>query len=542
MRWRINQTQSNHQSILDTILQQRGLTTPKLIHDFLNPATPATFDLTSLGVSQSDLRITLTTINQAISQQQSIIIYGDYDADGITATAILWETLHHLGAKAIPFIPSRELHGYGLSIKGLEDALKLTPQTPLIITVDNGIVAHDQAEWLRKQGIPLIITDHHTPATALPQALAVIHTQAVSGAGIAWLLSNSLDPVFSASTLDLVSIGTIADMMPLTGINRSFALHGLSALSHTTRPGLTALLAQATISNDQSLSPYHIGYIIAPRLNAMGRLDHALDSLRLICTLNLDRAQTLATKLGATNQTRQDLTVDLLNQALDSVKLTQIESLIVVDSDNYHEGVIGLIAGKLVETFYRPAIVISKKDQTSKASARSIKGVNITDLIRSQSNLLLGVGGHPMAAGFSIKTSNIDLFKQSIIAYANSHITKELFEPTLDIDCEIDLSDITDQLYDQIHQLEPFGIGNPEPVFALKNVQIDDVVAIGKNGNHQKLLIHRSKAPPLTAIWFNPPTNISIKSGQIVSLAGTINRNTFRNKSTLQLIVKDLVH
>jgi single-stranded-DNA-specific exonuclease len=330
MRWQINHdltqesTGSKEQritAIINAILQSRGLADARQIKDFLQTVSPSSYTPDDVGIDASQLSRAVSLINRAITDQQPIIVYGDYDADGITATAILWETLHHLGAKAVPFIPSREHHGYGLSVKGLEDALKLVDSNPLVITVDNGIVAHQPAQWLQDNAIPLIITDHHAPGDQLPQAESIIHSTKIAGAGVAWFVSKELSEKYAASTLDLVAVGTIADMMPLLGINRSFAKHGLDELGKSQRPGLEALLKQANVDLSQNLTPYHINYIIAPRLNAMGRLEHAIDSLRLVCTRNPQRAAILAEKLGATNRTRQDLTVDLLAQAL--VKSTQ---------------------------------------------------------------------------------------------------------------------------------------------------------------------------------------------------------------------------
>jgi single-stranded-DNA-specific exonuclease len=551
MRWQINHdltqesTGSEEQritAIINAILQSRGLADAHQIKDFLEIASPSSYTPADVGIDASQLSRAVSLINQAVTDQQPIIVYGDYDADGITATAILWETLHHSGAKAVPFIPSREHHGYGLSVKGLEDALKLVDSNPLVITVDNGIVAHQPAQWLKDNAIPLIITDHHAPGDQLPHAESIIHSTKIAGAGVAWFVSKELSEKFAASTLDLVAVGTIADMMPLLGINRSFAKHGLDELGKSHRPGLEALLKQASVDLSQNLTPYHINYIIAPRLNAMGRLEHAIDSLRLVCTRNPQRAAILAEKLGATNRTRQDLTVDLLAQAIGQIDAKALGPIIIVEDEAFHEGIIGLIAGKLVETFYRPAIVISKKADVSKASARSIKGINITELIRSQSDLLLGVGGHPMAAGFSIETGKIDSFKQSLIQHAATAFDSSIFEPSLDIDTAINETDICEDLYSSLKTLQPFGIGNKEPVFAINKVKVISIQPIGKNGGHRKIKIERSNSLPLEAVWFNPPVDFDqIKSGTICDIAATISMNTWKNKSTLQLVIKDIV-
>lgn len=545
MRWQIHHdcTKDSSDTIIDVIMDHRGFTDPTAINSFLSPPPPQSYAFADVGLAVTSLDHAVDLLQTAVANQTPIIVYGDYDADGITATAILWETLHHLGAKAVPFIPSRELHGYGLSIAGLTDALRLVETQPLIITVDNGIVAHEAAAWLATQTIPLIITDHHTVGATTPSAVEIVHSTQISGAGVAWFLANRLSAAQAKAALELAGIGTIADMMPLTGINRSFAKFGLEALAKTTRPGLIQLLKQADINSNQKLSPYHVNYIIAPRLNAMGRLEHALDSLRLLCTTNPNRAETLALKLTDTNRTRQDLTLDLLARAAGQVNAQSLDPVIIVDDEEFHEGIIGLIAGKLVESFYRPSIVISRKAGISKASARSIKGVNITELIRSQSELLLGAGGHPMAAGFSIETAKIELFKQGLLEYAGRTLDVQVFEPVLDIDCAISESAITPELYQAIQKLEPFGIGNKEPIFAIQNADVISTQTIGKNGNHKKIRIRNGKDLPLDALWFNAPeSSDQIQSGSIVDLAGTLSLNTWKNKSFLQLIIKDLHH
>lgn len=546
MRWQIyhdfsQSTTTSPQEIVRAILAHRGVKTPDQIKTFLTIADPQTYSLSSVGLKKTIVDQAVSQIKHAVTHHRPIIVYGDYDADGITATAILWETLHQLKANAYPFIPSRESHGYGLSIHGLQDALKLVEDIPLIITVDNGIVAHNAAEWLKTQHVPLIITDHHTPSATYPLADCVVHSTHISGAGVAWFVARALLSHHAQSTLDLVAIGTIADMMPLTTINRSFAAFGLQALAQTKRPGLKELLAQADVDLTQPLTSYHVNYIIAPRLNAMGRLEHALDSLRLLCTRNVERAYVLASKLGETNRMRQDLTLDLLNRANNHLDPENLNPVIVVEDTDFHEGIIGLIAGKLAETYHRPAIVISKKDGVSKGSARSIKGVNITKLIRSQSHLLLGVGGHPMAAGFSIETNKIPQFKNALTQFALNTIDDTLFDPVLDIDCALNGSKITLELYQAIKQLEPFGIGNPQPTFALLGAKVISIQTLGKNGNHKKIRINCQGDLPLEVLWFNAPASSDeLHAGSIIDVVGTLSLNIWKNRSSIQLLASDL--
>jgi single-stranded-DNA-specific exonuclease len=333
----------------------------------------------------------------------------------------------------------------------------------------------------------------------------------------------------------LVTIGTVADLMPLVGVNRSLVKHGLKALTETKRPGLLALYQEANMVG-VDVGAYHVGYIVAPRLNAMGRLAHALDSLRLLLTHNPIRAQKLALTLGAINRDRQDLTQEHTNIALDIVGETAEEKILIVDHQTFHEGVIGLVAGKLAETYYRPSIVISRKAEVSKASARSVSGINIINLIRTHESHLVSVGGHPMAAGFSIKTENIDDFRQSLRALAQKEISEDQLTQSLTIDLELNDQDITMELYQALQTLRPFGIGNPKPVFAFKNLTVNEARTVGRDHQHLKL-----KVEGIDAIGFNLGHHLPdiIKTGK-ASLAASLDLNTFNGKTTLQLAIKDI--
>jgi single-stranded-DNA-specific exonuclease len=555
MKWTIkhNITAKNPQqrlhAIIDSLYFDRKLLSPTEIDAFLKPPNPLDLTPEAVGIDPVALDQALNRIRAAVNNRQPIIIYGDYDADGITATAILWEALHQLGAKAIPFIPDRELHGYGLSIAGLKDALSSFPPTkgvetksnpPLIITVDNGIVAHEAAQYLHDRGFELIITDHHQPGRTIPISHSLVQTGAIAGSGVAWMLAKILNPALAESTLDLVTIGTVADMLPLTGVNRSIVKTGLVALRQTQRPGIQALFSQAGIKPKDELSTYHINFIIAPRLNAMGRLKHAIDSLRLLCTKNASRARELASLLDQTNRDRQDLTVELLVQAQQAI-IHKDDSIIVIDHPDFHEGVIGLVAGKLAETYARPTIVIARGQAVSKASARSVSGVNIIELIRRHEALLINAGGHPMAAGFSIETSKIQEFSRTITLTANQTIAKSILQPELSIDCHINLNDITPELFQSIEPLKPFGIANARPVFAVTNLQVANTRQVGRDHSHLKLTLQNDTGPQYSAIGFGLGEHYQqILSSKKADVAFTIDENIWNSKRELQLKLKDI--
>ncbi len=599
-------------NLLNILLENRGLTKKEEIEQFLHPELESVTPI-SVGIDTKELSKTIKRIHQAIEKKEEIIIFGDYDVDGITATAILWETLHAMGAKVMPYIPSRFEEGYGLSIKGIENVIlvsdkgahpgsdsgsstRMTKEKPtLIITVDNGIVANEAVDFAKKQGIDVIITDHHVPGEKLPSAYAIFHTTKLCGAGVAYLLAqelthsviarsettkqSSLEIAALASVarndvsnhhLELVALATVADLVPLTGANRTLLMFGLKQLKSTHRPGLLALFADAQV-DPQKIDVYAIGHMLSPRLNAMGRMASAMDSLRLLCTKDRLRAKVLADMLGNTNRERQVLTKKLAEHAVSSIKyqISNIKKLLFVSHESYEEGVIGLVAGKLVETFYRPAIVLSIGEKISKASARSVAGFNIIEFIRTNSDLLINAGGHPMAAGFTIETGKIALLQEALEKLAEEQLDEVMLTRVLRIDCELPLEYVTQDVYKELQQLAPFGMANPEPTFVSK-VEVKEIKVIGKDKSHLKLKIspnviaseaRYSLAPgeaegshsknrhpelvsgsfPIDAIAFGMgDLAAQLKVGQEVDMVYTIDENIWNGKTSLQVKVKDI--
>lgn len=520
-RWEILEKVKS-EDIVKILLQNRGIKTKKEIEEFLHPPYPPYIpDLPDMGKA-------VTRIKKAIKDKESIVVYADYDADGITAGAILWEALHRLGASVMPYIPHRVEEGYGLSIKGI-DAVREQYDPSLIITVDHGITAWEKVKYAKDQGIDVIVTDHHVKPDKLPDC-TIVHTTELSGAGVSWFLAKELGD----ASLDLAAIGTIADMVPLVSSNRSIVKHGLVALNDTKRVGLEALIADAGLTKG-NLDVYAVSHMLAPRLNAMGRLEHAMDALRLLCTKRKDKAVLLAEKLGLTNRERQKLTSDTTIHAI-SVIPKVLRKIIFISHESYNPGVIGLVAGKLVEEYYRPAIVVSKGETFSKASARSISGFNIVEAIRTCSDILVDVGGHPMAAGFTVETKNLTLLQERLEKLAEDELDEEKLIRTLKIDMEIPLEAVTPALYKEIQQLAPFGFGNPEPVFATRNVTVTESRLVGAEGKHLKL-----RFSSMDAIAFNMGNLYSqLQHQATVDLAYTIDMNTWNGNSRLQLKVKDI--
>lgn len=535
MKWKIINKRPA-KDLIKTLLENRGLKTKKEIEEFLHPPRPESLTPQQLGIAPVQLTKAAARIKKAIKNKEKMIVYGDYDADGICATAILWETLYKLGASAMPFIPSRE-EGYGMKANRIEQFSK--EGVSLIITVDQGIVAFEAAAEARALKVDLIITDHHSPEKKKPVAWAIIHTTQLSGAGVAWYLAKSLG---AKAVLDLATIGTVGDIVPLKGANRSLVKYGLEAVRKTTRPGLQSLFRVAGIE-PAKIGPYEIGFLIGPRLNASGRMDDPVDSLRLVCTPNAERANELAQKLNLKNKDRQLLMASLTIKAKELwLKEDGKSNLIFVSHESFQQGVVGLVAGKLMEEFYRPAVIIAQGKEFSRASARSIEEFNIVEAVRACADLLGSHGGHPRAAGFTIATKNIALMRRRLIEIAEKKLKGEELSPTLKIDLEVDLASLNLALYRQLAALEPFGEGNPPPVFATRQVKIVDARTVGADGKHLKLRL----ASPVSRITFDAIAfNFGhlypqLAAAKFVDIAYNLELNEWNGNKKLQLKIKDI--
>lgn len=541
------------------LLVRRGLISESQVTAFLHPPDPTQFTAADVGIDDTALDEAVSRISKAIAQKESIVVYADYDADGITAGTIMWETLRELGAQVMPYIPHRVEEGYGLSQKGIDTIIELYNPT-LIVTVDHGITGAEKVAYAQSHGIDVIVTDHHTKGATLP-ACTIVHTTELCGAGVSWFVSKELRRRYSSHLsardntntqnkehLALAAIGTVADLVPLIGPNRSIVKYGLSALNETERVGLLALIQEAGLPVGE-LAVYNISHGLAPRLNAMGRLEHAMDAMRLLCTHQEDKAMLLARKIALTNKDRQQLTVDSALHAKDIVKgrmAPGLPKLLFVADDSYNQGIIGLIAGKLVEEYYRPSIVLAKGEQISKASARSIPGFNIVEAIRSQSDLLIDMGGHPMAAGFTVETKNLAELQTRLESLAEEQLTADMMEKMLRVDSEIPLSIAAASLWELLQDFQPFGFGNYEPIFVSRSVRVLLVRSIGKENKHLKLRLgitgsHPTQAQAVDAVAFNlGAMATALQPDTMIDIAYTIDMNAWNGKTTLQLKIKDI--
>ncbi|MBI3443426.1 single-stranded-DNA-specific exonuclease RecJ [Candidatus Woesebacteria bacterium] len=553
MEWRILSKIKDQRSkikvndVVGLLLENRGVKTEKEKEEFFEPIHPKDLSLKELGISEKENKKAIERIKKAINTDEKIIVYGDYDADGICGTAILWETVYGFHKDTLPYIPERFSEGYGLNIESISRLKSQNSKLGLIITVDHGIVADKKVDFANELGVDVIITDHHTVGKTKPKSFATIHTTKIGGAAVAWIfareikkkLQTSNGSARSPSGLELAAIGTIADQLPLVGPNRSFAKYGLQVLNSTKREGLLVLFDTAGIRKE-SIGTYEVNFVIAPRINAMGRMEHAIESLRLLCTKNRKKAKELALHLNKVNLDRQKVLEEIVLHALRQTQGKPPTGVIIVSHESYHEGVIGLAASRLVEEFYRPAIVLSKKGEIAKASARSIPGFNIIETIRKLDEFLIEGGGHPMAAGFSIETQKLEVFSRRLEEISQPLLTEELLTKKLRIDLEMEFSQINYELAEKVLEFEPTGIGNPTPAFATKGVQVLGARLIGSNGKHLKLKL-RQESQDFSAIAFNmgnlftqtgPGTNIDI--------AYNLEENIWNGNKNLELKIKDI--
>lgn len=480
--------------LIAQLLYNRGLTDPSQLESFIT----ADESLSGNPFSLPDMQKAVARIYQALLSGENIAIYGDFDADGMTATAVLVQGLSILGCKAVPYIPHRLTEGYGLGIAALENLRQ--QGISLVITVDCGITADFEVKKARRMGLDVIITDHHTPLNIIPPAIAVIDpkrtdstypSSELTGAGVAFKLLQALfQGIGKEKQLDelsdLVALGTVADIAPLVGENRYLVKKGLRLINAAPRLGIREVIAQAGLSTG-NLDAESISWVIAPRLNAAGRLEHAMTGYKLLTTDSPEEARELAIKLEQQNLERQKLTASTLAKAREQISAQGLSPLLVASDKDYPVGIAGLVAGKLSEEFYRPAIVIKTGEQTSSGSCRSIPEFNIILALNQYSHLLSRFGGHSQAAGFTLPTKNLARLQQALLQIATTQLEKVDLRPRLDIDAEVTLSELGGDTFPLIQRLAPFGRGNPMPIFLSRRVGMVDCHTMGSNKEHLRL-------------------------------------------------------
>jgi len=506
---------------------------------FLHPPSPITISLFDFGKEFiAEFQKTVTLLKTIKEKQQTIVVYTDYDADGITGGAILWETLYLLGFKVFPYVPNRKTEGYGFSIKGINN-IKKKFQPKLMISVDQGITKIKEIAYAKSLRIETIITDHHLKLKEIPKkALAIFHVPALSGSGVAYFFAKEIFNYFKNNTVNrnklkknfnldyqaIASIGTVADLVPLVGPSRSLVKYGLEAFPKINRVGIKHLLKEAGIEG-RKITPYEIGFIIAPRINAVGRLEDATDALRLLCTKKNERAFRLANYLGEKNRQRQTMVKESFKEAEKIFKqqtnnYQKIPKIIMIAGNRWHEGIIGLIASRLAEKFYRPTVIFTKSNGFYKASARSIAGFHITNFLRSLKKYLIDIGGHAQAAGLTIKKDKLDLFIDQAKKKANEIINDEILTEKIIADFNISINRVDLALIKKIATLAPFGIGNPQPSF-YSQAKLINASLFGREKNHLKIIVQdqNSSDKSLELIYFKGGDQFSqLSKGQMIDI------------------------
>ena len=532
--------QQKEVGLLAGILAARGITDPTEALTLL-----AGEEELSDPMLLTDMDKACARILEAIDKEQTIVVYGDYDVDGVTATALLYQHLKGMGASVKCMLPSREGDGYGLSKNAIQSIHDKGCQ--LIVTVDNGISALEEAEFAASLGVDLIVTDHHLPHDALPKAVAVVDPRraddhspfkGLCGAGVAFKLCAALDGCPPEEMLDycgdLAAVGTVADVMPLTGENRTLVKAGLKLLQQTDRPGISALLEEVGLEG-KPITAENVSYAIAPRINAAGRMDNAVTALQLVLCEDEERAEELAHKLNEINVVRQETEQEIVKAAqeqLDAEPAILEDRVILIWGRDWHPGVIGIVASRLVEKTGRPVIVVSVDEHgEGKGSGRSVQGFNLHECIASCEDILLRFGGHAMAAGLSVREENLPELRRRLNEWAARECAV-LFTPPLECDLSIHLDRITVESVRRLEQLAPYGAENPTPVFVLEKAVIDGIFSVSE-GKHCRLRLRQGNAS-IYAVWFGmPPEQLPYTMGDVVDAA--VNLSVYESLRGAQL-------
>ena len=535
--------------IVRQILFNRGISTITSAIKFLSAEMPTEL----IGAEIFGMDDAIQRIGYAIRTQELIAVYGDYDVDGVTATALLTLALEMMGANVRPYIPNRFEEGYGLNLDAINN-LK-DEHVRLIITVDCGIRSPEETAYAISLGIDVIISDHHQPGQQLPEALAIVNPKQdsdtypekdLAGVGLAYKIVEALVPYMEARNidpetyLDLVALGTIADLAPLTGENRYLVRKGLLALRNTHRQGLLSLMVVAGVKPDK-LTATDIGFSLGPRLNASGRLDSALASLNLLTTNSVMEAGRLAQQLEVQNRERQRITKDIQAMAETLAFEENGEALLLFASHpDFNPGVVGLAASRLSESYYRPAIVASMGEFETRGSCRSIKEFHITEALDLCQDLLVRHGGHAAAAGFTVENSKLNLLKTRLFEIAHSQLGDLELHPTLTADIEIPLHDLRPELLEYLFKLEPTGYGNRQPHFVSRDLFVDipRTRTVGSDGSHLKLVVTDGLVT-FDAIAFRLGYWYE-QMPRKIDLLYTFEVNEFNGRTSLQLNVKDI--
>ncbi|WP_251574555.1 single-stranded-DNA-specific exonuclease RecJ [Limosilactobacillus agrestimuris] len=533
--------------VIARLLVERGITSLDTAHSYLQPSMEMIHDPHQLH----DMDKAVKRIREAMENEEQITVYGDYDADGITSTALMYEVLRDAGANVNYYVPNRFRDGYGPNADAYQRIVE--QGTKLIITVDNGVSGKAVIDPVMKQGIDVIVTDHHEMPEELPDAYAIVHPRYpgsdypfadLSGVGVAFKVAWALMDEFPEDFLDLVAIGEIADVVSVTDENRPLIMAGIQELRQGMRPGLYALIKEAGVS-EQYLTDQDIGFVIAPRLNALGRIADANDGVKLLTTLDEDQAGKLAKMVDQANNKRQELVNEIMAEAQQQLsQLDQAQPVFLIVGHDWHQGVLGIVASRLMDQIGKPVIVASSNDDQSiaKGSGRSVDSFNLFAALDSHRELMTSFGGHPAACGLSFDVSNLEALRNVLVEEAQKQGFDGREKQPLEIASSINPAKINMQLYEQLVALSPFGPGNEQPIFELAPDQIDDIVTMGKDNSHLKFTVSDGQTK-VTVIAFGKGQLAPILKSAVasqVNLAVKLSINEWRGKRTVQLMLTDI--
>lgn len=532
---------------LAMLMNIRGLDDAAHLREFLGEGEPLSDPFLLKDMDKAAARIT-----RAVDNMEKIAVYGDYDADGVTSTAMLYSYLETRGADVIFYIPQREGEGYGMNM-GAVEYLK-EQGVSLIVTVDNGISSVQEVARANELGIDVVVTDHHRPQEILPDAVAVVDAyrpddtspyKHFSGVGVAFKLlmaledgAGDVEDLLEAYS-DLAAIGTIGDIVPLTGENRTLIRAGLERLSQSDRPGVQALLENAGIAG-KALTSTNVAFTLVPRINATGRMGAPERAVRLLISGYEEEAEVLSEEICADNEERRRVEAEIAEAAFADIEAKGYmkDRVVVVDGENWHHGVIGIVASRVTERCGKPCMIISRGETEAKGSGRSIEGFSLFEAICACGDLLIKFGGHPMAAGITLKPENIEAFRKRINQYAAEHFP-QMPTQTVTLDCKLNPAALSVSMAQSLTQLEPFGNGNPQPVFGLFNMELSNVTPVG-GGGHLRLTLEKNGAV-ITAMRFNTkPEELPYHIGDKIDLAVQLEAREFRGQPSLTVIVRDM--
>ena len=541
------QEKYNINKLLATILSNRGIIEEKQIKKFLDPKRTDFYN----PFLMPDMESAVNRILKAIENNEKIIIYGDYDVDGITSVTVLKSFFQDRGIHVDEYIPNRLNEGYGLNKTAIEKISK--QKYTLMITVDCGISAIEEIDYANQLGIETIVTDHHEPGNELPKALAVVDAKRkdnkypcrnLAGVGVVFKLIQALsiklnlDEKEYLKYLDIVCVGTISDIVPLEDENRVIVKLGLKLVSQTRNLGLREILK---LSGYQQIDSTTISFGVAPRINACGRMGHQEDALKLFTTKDINEVIKLAEKLNEYNKERQDIEKNIYNEAIEIIDKDDLDkkNTIVVMGKNWHHGVIGIVSSKITELYFKPSILLCEEDDHGKGSGRSIPGFDLYKALTECKDTINKFGGHSMAVGINVKKEQFNEFRNKLEGIAKEQHIEEIV-PILNIDAQVELDEINKDMVNSLKELEPYGEGNKMPIFAFKNLRIDSIRALSE-GKHLKLTL-KDKKNIVNAIGFNLGyLSSEYKIGDKIDVVGNLEINSFNGVDNLQINIKDIM-